>query len=158
VLSSAGIGEPDRSGSGAREAAKDGQDFMATRILVVGDDPHAVPAVRDGLTARGYELLNAETGAAGLEMAARHLPDLVVAALALPDMRGTGLIVALRTFSKVPIVAVSGPDGATDIVDVLDAGADACLSAPSIWICSWRGCALGSGEPRTRKRPTIRWC
>lgn len=103
---------------------------MATRILVVGDDWQTVPAVRDGLTSRGYELLAADNGTAGLEMAARHLPDLVVVALALPDMPGTGLIAELRAFSKAPIVALSGPDGAADIVDVLDAGADACLTAP----------------------------
>lgn len=103
---------------------------MTMQVLVVGDDRQASLVVRSGLTAHGYELLGAEDGAAGIAMAAQHGPDLVVLALALPDMPGTGVIAALRTFSKVPIIALSGPDGVTDIVGVLDAGADACLTVP----------------------------
>jgi two-component system KDP operon response regulator KdpE len=100
------------------------------RVLVVDDEPQLMRALRINLTARKYEVVVAGDGAAALEVAARHLPDLVILDLGLPDMDGTEVIAGLRGWTKVPILVLSGRTDASDEVDALDAGADDYVTKP----------------------------
>ena len=100
------------------------------RVLVVDDEPQLMRALRINLSARGYEVVVAGDGAAALEAAARHLPDLVVLDLGLPDMDGTEVIAGLRGWTKIPILVLSGRTDAADKVDALDAGADDYVTKP----------------------------
>ena len=100
------------------------------RVLVVDDEPQLLRALRINLSARRYEVVVAADGAAALEAAARHLPDLVILDLGLPDMDGTEVIAGLRGWTKVPILVLSGRADAADKVDALDAGADDYVTKP----------------------------
>jgi two-component system KDP operon response regulator KdpE len=100
------------------------------RVLVVDDEPQLMRALRINLSARRYEVLVAGDGAAALELAARHVPDLVILDLGLPDMEGTDVIAGLRGWTKVPILVLSGRVDAADKVDALDAGADDYMVKP----------------------------
>jgi two-component system KDP operon response regulator KdpE len=100
------------------------------RVLVVDDEPQLMRALRINLSARRYEVVVAADGAAALEAAARHVPDLVVLDLGLPDMDGTEVIAGLRGWTKVPILVLSGRTDAADKVDALDAGADDYMTKP----------------------------
>ncbi|MBR7837771.1 response regulator transcription factor [Actinospica durhamensis] len=100
------------------------------RVLVVDDEPQLMRALRINLSARRYEVVVAADGASALEVAARHLPDLVVLDLGLPDMDGTDVIAGLRGWTKVPILVLSGRADAADKVDALDAGADDYVTKP----------------------------
>ena len=100
------------------------------RVLVVDDEPQLMRALRINLTARRYEVVVAADGATALEVAARHIPDLVILDLGLPDMDGTEVIAGLRGWTKVPILVLSGRVDATDKVDALDAGADDYVTKP----------------------------
>jgi two-component system, OmpR family, KDP operon response regulator KdpE len=100
------------------------------RVLVVDDEPQLMRALRINLSARRYEVVVAADGAAALEAAARHVPDLVILDLGLPDMDGTDVIAGLRGWTKVPILVLSGRTDAADKVDALDAGADDYMTKP----------------------------
>jgi two-component system KDP operon response regulator KdpE len=100
------------------------------RVLVVDDEPQLMRALRINLSARRYEVVVAADGASALEAAARHLPDLVILDLGLPDMDGTEVIAGLRGWTKVPILVLSGRADAADKVDALDAGADDYVTKP----------------------------
>ena len=100
------------------------------RVLVVDDEPQLMRALRINLTARRYEVVVAADGAAALEAAARHVPDLVVLDLGLPDMDGTDVIAGLRGWTKIPILVLSGRTDASDKVAALDAGADDYVTKP----------------------------
>jgi two-component system KDP operon response regulator KdpE len=100
------------------------------RVLVVDDEPQLMRALRINLSARRYEVVVAADGASALEAAARHLPDLVVLDLGLPDMDGVDVIAGLRGWTKVPILVLSGRADAADKVDALDAGADDYVTKP----------------------------
>ncbi|HEX4788986.1 MAG TPA: response regulator [Actinospica sp.] len=100
------------------------------RVLVVDDEPQLLRALRINLSARRYEVVVAADGAAALEAAARHLPDLVILDLGLPDMDGAEVIAGLRGWTKVPILVLSGRADAADKVDALDAGADDYVTKP----------------------------
>ena len=100
------------------------------RVLVVDDEPQLLRALRINLSARRYEVIVAADGASALEVAARHIPDLVILDLGLPDMDGTDVIAGLRGWSKVPILVLSGRVDAADKVEALDAGADDYVTKP----------------------------
>jgi two-component system KDP operon response regulator KdpE len=100
------------------------------RVLVVDDEPQLLRAMRINLTARRYEVAVAADGAEALAAAAKHLPDVVVLDLGLPDMDGTEVIAGLRGWTKVPILVLSGRADSADKVDALDAGADDYVTKP----------------------------
>jgi two-component system, OmpR family, KDP operon response regulator KdpE len=100
------------------------------RVLVVDDEPQLLRALRINLSARRYEVVVAADGATALDFAARHVPDVVVLDLGLPDMDGTDVIAGLRGWTKVPILVLSGRADAADKVGALDAGADDYVTKP----------------------------
>lgn len=72
----------------------------AAKILVVEDDRHIAKALALRLRAAGLEVVMAYDALGGLEMAMRHLPDLVILDIGLPA--GSGLKVAERIQTLVP--------------------------------------------------------
>jgi two-component system KDP operon response regulator KdpE len=101
-----------------------------TRVLVVDDEPQILRALRINLTARQYDVLTADDGAAALHAAERHRPDLIVLDLGLPDMEGADVIRRLREWTPVPILVLSGRSGSQDKVEALDVGADDYITKP----------------------------
>jgi two-component system KDP operon response regulator KdpE len=101
-----------------------------TLILVVDDEPQILRTMRINLRARGYDVEVAADGAAALQAADAHHPDLVVLDLGLPDMDGVEVIRGLRGWTAVPIIVLSGRTGSGDKVAALDAGADDYVTKP----------------------------
>lgn len=97
---------------------------MSARILVVDDEPQIRKFLRISLGANGYDVLEAETGTAGIEVARAHAPDLLVLDLGLPDIDGQEVISAVRAFSAMPIVVLSVRADEFDKVEALDRGAN----------------------------------
>jgi two-component system KDP operon response regulator KdpE len=99
-------------------------------VLLVDDEPQLLRALGINLRARAYDVHTAATGAAALEQARTHQPDLVVLDLGLPDMDGVEVIAGLRAWSAVPILVLSARRDLGDKVEALDAGADDYLIKP----------------------------
>lgn len=87
-------------------------------------------ALRINLRARGYEVTTAATGRAALTEAARRPPDAVLLDLGLPDVDGVGVIQELRTWSRAPVIVLSGRTGSGDKIGALDAGANDYVTKP----------------------------
>jgi two-component system, OmpR family, KDP operon response regulator KdpE len=100
------------------------------RLLIADDDPQMVRALRITLTARGYEVVTAPDGATALDAAIRNHPDVVVLDLGMPGLTGIEVIQALRGWTDVPILVVSGRSESWDKVEALDAGADDYVTKP----------------------------
>ncbi len=101
-----------------------------TRILVVDDDPSLLKALRIGLTARGDEVVTANTGAEAITQVALAVPDLVILDLGLPDSDGLEVCRRIREFSAVPIVVLSAYGDERRKVEALDGGADDFVTKP----------------------------
>ncbi|MGE4279408.1 MAG: response regulator [Magnetospirillum sp.] len=97
---------------------------MTARILVVDDEPQIRKFLRISLGANGYDVLEAETGAAGIEAARAQAPDLLVLDLGLPDLDGQEVVSAVREFSAMPIIILSVRADEFDKVEALDRGAN----------------------------------
>jgi two-component system KDP operon response regulator KdpE len=100
------------------------------KILIADDDPQILRALRILLTARGYQVLTARSGAEALSVAVDQHPELVMLDLGMPELNGIEVIEGLRGWSSVPILVVSGRTGSADKVDALDAGADDYVTKP----------------------------
>jgi two-component system, OmpR family, KDP operon response regulator KdpE len=101
-----------------------------TRILIVDDEPQIIRALRINLQARNYEVTSAATGKDALRAADDEHPDLVILDLGLPDMKGVDVVDALRRWSPVPILVLSGRLHSAAKVEALDAGADDYVTKP----------------------------
>ena len=100
------------------------------KILVVDDDPNVVELVRLYLERDGYEVLTANDGATGLEMAIEEQPSLIVLDLMLPRMDGMEVCRALREESSVPVIMLTAMVEEDDRLAGLDLGADDYVTKP----------------------------
>ena len=101
-----------------------------TIVLVVEDDPGILDAVAYSLGRDGYEVLTAEDGMAGLDLARERKPDAVVLDVMLPRMSGLDVCRILRAETPVPILLLTARDSEADRVQGLELGADDYLTKP----------------------------
>jgi two-component system KDP operon response regulator KdpE len=101
------------------------------RILVIDDEPPIRKLLRVGLSAHGYQIVEASNGKMGLDLLSEQAPDLVILDLGLPDMQGHELLRTIRARNdSVPIVVLSSRDDETGKVQALDSGADDYVTKP----------------------------
>jgi two-component system cell cycle response regulator DivK len=106
---------------------------MATRILVVEDNPLNAKLARDVLTVKGYEVLEAGTAEEGLEIAASSAPDLILMDIQLPGMDGISALNELRRSegtAGIPVIAVTASAMPMERKEILGAGFDGYQAKP----------------------------
>jgi two-component system KDP operon response regulator KdpE len=100
------------------------------RVLVVDDEPPIRKLLRMGLTAQGYQTLEAPNAKTALDLLAQN-PDLIILDLGLPDMLGHDLLRTIRARNdRVPIVVLSSRGDEAGKVQALDLGADDYVTKP----------------------------
>jgi DNA-binding response OmpR family regulator len=62
------------------------------RVLVIDDEPDVLMLCRVNLQLAGHEVIEANNGEAGLELALRERPDVVVLDVMLPKMDGISVL------------------------------------------------------------------
>jgi twitching motility two-component system response regulator PilH len=103
------------------------------RVLIVDDSPSQLAGMKKIMEKLGHEVISAEDGAQGVEVAKRELPDLILMDVVMPNLNG---FQATRSISKdaatahIPIVLVTTKDQVTDKVWGLRQGAKAYLTKP----------------------------
>jgi len=106
---------------------------MTKRILVVEDTEDNRQILRDLLGAAGFEMLEAEDGAAGVAAAERERPDLILMDIQLPVMDGyeaTRRIKANPELAQIPIIAVTSYALSGDEAKARAAGCDGYVAKP----------------------------
>lgn len=106
---------------------------MKTRILLIEDNPQNRYLITYLLEHRGYEVIHAETGPQGLELAAQVQPALILLDIQLPGMDGYAVARALQGDTRlvsIPIVAVTSYAMVGDRERCLDAGARGYIEKP----------------------------
>lgn len=101
------------------------------KLLVVEDEARIAAFLIKGLTAHGYTVEWASTGAEGLKLGIAPDVALVILDLKLPDLDGLEVLAGLRERgSVVPVLILSARGQVDDRVRGLDLGADDYLSKP----------------------------
>lgn len=97
----------------------------AARILVVEDDLSILTGLSMNLRFEGFEVLQAQDGKQGLQLAIDAAPDLAVLDVMLPELNGYEIVRELRHRGKdIPVVMLSARGAEADKVLGLDLGAD----------------------------------
>jgi two-component system, OmpR family, response regulator len=101
------------------------------KLLVVEDEERIALFLEKGLTAHGYAVEWASTGAEALQLGTGKDIALVILDLKLPDRDGLEVLAALREQGvTVPVLILSARAQVTDRVRGLDLGADDYLAKP----------------------------
>jgi DNA-binding response OmpR family regulator len=101
------------------------------KLLVVEDEALIAAFLEKGLTAHGYDVEWARTGAEGLTLGVAPDVALVLLDLKLPDLDGLEVLAGLRKRgAMVPVLILSARAAVDDRVRGLDLGADDYLPKP----------------------------
>ena len=101
-----------------------------TTLLIVEDDRFISEPLQRALKNHGFTVLAAFTGTAGLEIALKARPELVILDVLLPEMDGWQVCKAIREKSVVPILMLTALSEEVDRVLGLELGADDYLTKP----------------------------
>lgn len=99
-------------------------------ILVVDDEPQIRRVLRTTLSFRGYEISEASSGEAALELVRKVKPDLILLDVNLPGISGIETCKKIRRSSGTPIIMLTVRNAERDKVVALDAGADDYITKP----------------------------
>ena len=103
------------------------------RILIVEDNELNMKLLNDVLEAYGYDIVKTDSGAAVLELARTHRPDLVLMDIQLPDVSGLDAVRHLKAdpeTREIPVIAVTAFAMAGDERRALDSGCDGYIAKP----------------------------
>lgn len=98
----------------------------AKKILIIEDDSHLADIYSKKLTAEGFDVLIAKSGNAGLKMAKKNLPDLIVLDLLLPTKSGVEVLKELKAdvnLKRLPVIIASNLSEKATVDECLRLGA-----------------------------------
>ena len=103
------------------------------RILIVDDSPSQLAGIRRIVEKLGHDTLTAEDGQAGVDVASRELPDLILMDVVMPNLNGfqaTRSISRNHSTSHIPVILVTTKDQETDRMWGMRQGARGYLTKP----------------------------
>lgn len=107
------------------------QPSATRRVLVIEDDQSIAMGLEMNLTAEGYQVITAEDGERGLDLARGGGIDLLILDVMLPRLNGFELIRTLRAeHATVPVILLSARGAEMDKVMGLELGAEDYITKP----------------------------
>lgn len=106
---------------------------MTRKILVIENNAETREMILDCLETEGWWVCEAATGTGGVEQAQKHQPDLVLCALALPDLDGYGVIKVLRqnlATATIPLIFLAANSDPKARRQAMALGADDYIAKP----------------------------
>jgi len=102
-------------------------------ILIVEDNALNLKLLKDILDFGGYTTVATGSGAATLDLARQHRPNLILLDIQLPDISGVEAVQRLKADEQtrmIPIIAVTAFAMSGDREKILDSGCDDYISKP----------------------------
>ena len=104
-----------------------------SKILVIDDENDIRINLSELLEAEGFQVLSAENGQAGLQLAQQSRPDLIICDIMMPDMDGYGVLEELRqdpALAITPFIFLTAKAGLENQRQGMNLGADDYLVKP----------------------------
>lgn len=130
---------------------------MATRILVIDDEPVICRLIEYQLGGAGYEVTAYQRGHDALLALADEAPDLILLDVMMPGISGWDLCRQIRASSPVPIIMLTAKHGDDDVITGLTSGADDYVGKPfsaDALIARIEAVLRRSRSANDRRRPT----
>ena len=100
-------------------------------LLIIEDEPAMLRGLKDTFASQGFQVLTADNGEAGLELALTKSPDLILLDIMLPRVNGYELCRDVRENGlQMPIVMLTAKGQEEDIILGLNLGADDYIVKP----------------------------
>ncbi|MCW2604417.1 MAG: response regulator receiver protein [Pseudonocardiales bacterium] len=93
-------------------------------VLIVEDDEPIRTALTRSLRDHGHIVTSFATGMTALPAIVERRPDVVLLDLGLPDVDGASILSMVRSVSTVPVIVATARDDESEIVRLLELGAD----------------------------------
>ncbi len=106
---------------------------MKKKILIIEDNLDIREGTEEILELAGYDVLAAENGKAGVELAQAHLPDLIICDIMMPELDGYGVLYLLGKnpeTASIPFIFLTAKAERADLRKGMDMGADDYLTKP----------------------------
>jgi len=103
------------------------------RVLLIEDNPEVRENTSEILSLANYEVLVAENGRMGVEIAQKQKPDLIICDIMMPELDGYGVLHILSKnehTSAIPFIFLTAKTEKTDIRKGMNLGADDYLTKP----------------------------
>lgn len=121
-------------------------------VLLIEDDDEARRATGELFARESWTVLQAGDGDAGIELALKHRPDVVLCDLLMPKANGFQVCRAIRQqLRRTKIIVISGRDYGVDKSSAIQAGADEYLVKPVTW--DSLSAAIGRALPEPSRHP-----
>ncbi len=124
------------------------------KILVIDDESWLRDMMEVALAQRGYKVVQAENGVAGVEVARKTLPDLILCDVNMEKLNGYATLSALRdeaTTAAIPFILMTGLADNAGMRHGMELGADDYLPKPFTLDGLY-----GAVEARLKKAQTVR--
>ena len=96
------------------------------KILIIDDTPANIDLLTAALEPRGFEILAAPGGEAGLKIAAKALPDLILLDVVMPGRDGFAICRELKagdTTREIPVLFITAKQETASVVNGFRVGA-----------------------------------
>src|SRR5256885_567088 len=103
------------------------------KILVIDDEEWLREMVHLALQEKGFDVVEAENGARGIELARKELPDLILCDVNMEKMNGYGALSSLRnepSTASIPFILMTGLADNAGMRHGMELGADDYLPKP----------------------------
>jgi len=103
------------------------------RILIIDDEMDFVKMLQSRLQVEGYEILVAEDGIRGIQIARKEHPDLIIIDIMMPGMDGHMVCDMLKKSTltwSIPVIYLTARTGQADEIRALEKGAKYFLTKP----------------------------
>lgn len=103
------------------------------KILVIEDEPAIRTNLLKLLSIEGFQMLGAENGVRGVELAQTHQPDLIICDILMPQLDGYGVLKALQkdpTTATIPFIFLTAKVDRADWRQAMNMGADDYITKP----------------------------
>src|SRR5690554_1825161 len=102
-------------------------------ILIIEDHDDIRESTAEILDLAGYNVLTASEGKTGVEMALKHLPDLILCDIMMPVLDGYGVLYLLGKHaetSSIPVIFITAKAERADLRKGMEMGADDYITKP----------------------------
>jgi two-component system, cell cycle response regulator DivK len=106
---------------------------MQKTVLVVEDNELNMKLFNDLLEAHGYRVVQTRDGLSALEIARKHMPDLILMDIQLPEVSGIEVTKWLKEdedLKRIPVIAVTAFAMKGDEQKIREGGCEAYISKP----------------------------
>ena len=108
-------------------------DTIGKNSILIVDDEEINLDVLGGMLSPNYTIYRAKGGVSALALTDKHIPDLILLDIIMPDMNGFEVITALKTFEKtrhIPVIVITALNSTEDEEKALKLGAADFISKP----------------------------